>query len=78
MMIHTKEIADENFANGEIITIKYNDISDKYYGCINDTEIFTYSKEEIENETYVLVTMDNFVRRLEKYMGEKEWMEQSY
>lgn len=49
MMIHIKEIADENFANGEIIIIKYNDISDKYYGCINDTEIFTYSKEERRN-----------------------------
>lgn len=72
MMIHTKEIADENFANGKIITIKYNDISDKYYGCINDTEIFTYSKEEIENETYVLVTMDNFVTRMNRILKKLE------
>lgn len=72
MMIHVKEIADENFANGEIIIIKYNDISDKYYGCINDTEIFTYSKEEIENETYVLVTMDNFVTRMNRILKKLE------
>lgn len=72
MMIYIKEIADENFANGEIITIKYNDISDKYYGCINDTEIFTYSKEEIENETYVLVTIDNFVTRINRILKKLE------
>lgn len=72
MMIHIKEIADKNFANGKIITIKYNDISDKYYGCINDTEIFTYSKEEIENETYVLVTMDNFVTRMNRILKKLE------
>lgn len=71
-MIHIKEIADENFANGEIIIIKYNDISDKYHGCINDTEIFTYSKEEIENETYVLVTMDNFVTRMNRILKKLE------
>ena len=72
MMIHIKEIADENFANGEIIIINYTDISDKYYGCINDTEIFTYSKEEIENETYVLVTMDNFVTRMNRILKKLE------
>lgn len=72
MMIHVREIANENFANEEIITIKYNDISDKYYGCINDTEIFTYSKEEIENETYVLVTMDNFITRMNRILKKLE------
>ena len=71
-MIHIKEIADENFANGEIITIKYNDINDKYYGCLNNTEVFTYSEEEIENETYVLVTMDNFVTKRDKILKKLE------
>lgn len=78
MIIIVKEIAHQDFANGEIITIKYNDINGKYYGCINNTEVFTYSKEEIENEIYILTTIDNFVRRLEKYtkiLEEKEWME---
>mgnify|MGYP004646518997 CR=1 FL=1 len=72
MMIHIKEIADENFANGEIITVKYNDINNKYYGCLNNTEVFTYSKEEIENETYVLVTMDNFVTKRDKILKKLE------
>ena len=75
MIIIVKEIAHQDFANGEITTIKYNDINGKYYGCINNTEVFTYSKEEIENEIYILTTIDNFVRRLEKYtkiLEEKE------
>ena len=51
MMINIKEIADKNFENGEIIIIKYNDISDKYYVCINDTEIFCYRKEQNKKKT---------------------------
>lgn len=72
MIIIIKEIAHQDFANGKIITIKYNDINGKYYGCINNTEVFTYSKEEIENETYVLVTMDNFITRMNRILKKLE------
>lgn len=68
MMIHIKEISHKDFVNGKIVTIKYNDINGKYYGCINDTEIYTYTKEEVQNDIYVLTTLDNFERRLEEYI----------
>lgn len=68
MMIHIKEISHEDFVNGKIVTVKYNDINGKYYGCINDTEIYTYTEEEAKNDIYVLVILDNFERRLEEYI----------
>lgn len=70
MMVIIKEISHEDFVNGKTVTVKYNDLNDKYYGCINDTEIYTYTQEEIENDIYVLVTLDNFERRLQKLIGE--------
>lgn len=69
-MVIIKEISHEDFVNGKIVTVKYNDLNDKYYGCINDTEIYTYTQEEIENDIYVLVTLDNFERKLQKLIGE--------
>lgn len=80
MITIIKEISHEDFVNGKIVTVKYNDINGKYYGCINDTEIYTYTEEEAKNDIYVLVTLDNFERRLEKYIKieAKEWEEQSY
>ena len=68
MITIIKEISHEDFVNGKIVTVKYNDINGKYYGCINDTEIYTYTEEEAKNDIYVLVTLDNFERRLEEYI----------
>lgn len=70
MMGTIREISHEDFVNGEIVKVKYNDINDKYYGCINDNEIYTYTEEKAKNDMYILVTLDNFQRRLEKLMGE--------
>ena len=68
MMTIIKEISHEDFVNGKVVTIKYNDINDKYYGCIDDTEVYTYTEEEVQNDIYVLTTLDNFERRLEEYI----------
>ena len=68
MITIIKEISHEDFVNGKVVTIKYNDINDKYYGCIDGAEVYTYTEEEMQNDIYVLTTLDNFERRLEKYI----------
>lgn len=72
MMIIVKEIAHQDFLNGEVVTVKYNDLNDKYYGCINDTEIYTYTEEEMQNDIYVLATLDKFEMRLQKMIKKME------
>lgn len=72
MMIIVKKISHKDFVNGKIITVKYNDINGKYYGCINDTEIYTYTKEEMQNDIYVLATLDKFEMRLQKMIKKME------
>lgn len=75
MITIIKEISHEDFVNGKVVTIKYDDINDKYYGYVDGTEVYTYTEEEVQNDIYVLTTLDNFERRLEEYvqvLDEKE------
>ena len=72
MMVIIKEISHEDFVNGKIVTVKYNDLNDKYYGCIDDTEIYIYTEEEMQNDIYVLATLDKFEMRLQKMIKKME------
>lgn len=72
MMVIIKEISHEDFVNGKIVTVKYNDLNDKYYGCIDDTEIYIYTEEEMQNNIYVLATLDKFEMRLQKMIKKME------
>lgn len=72
MMVIIKEISHEDFVNRKIVTVKYNDLNDKYYGCIDDTEIYIYTEEEMQNDIYVLATLDKFEMRLQKMIKKME------
>lgn len=61
MMIYVKTIKNKHFLKGNEIEIFFNDINRKYYAGEEYGVICT--KEEIENEIYILDKVERFYRK---------------